>query len=130
MIPAGAPPRFGRRAASGPYFNNAVLHKGYCYGFDGERLACIDPETGERRWDGKMYGGQLLLFADMDMLLVLSEDGDVILVPATPESFSEAGSFKAIDGKTWNHPVAAWGKLFVRNSEEAACFELPAASAK
>ena len=107
-----------------PYFNDGVLHKGYYYGFDGERVACLDLDTGERRWEGNRYSGQLLLLADMDMLLILSEAGDVALVPATPERFSEVARFKALTGKTWNHPVVAHGKLFVRNSQEAACFEL------
>jgi len=108
-----------------PYFNNGVLHKGYCYGYDGDRLACIDLGNGERRWDSKRYGGQLLLIADMDLLLVLSEKGEVALVQAVPDSFKEMARFKAIQGKTWNHPAVAHGKLFVRNAEEAACFELP-----
>ncbi|MCX5769048.1 MAG: alcohol dehydrogenase, partial [Candidatus Hydrogenedentes bacterium] len=107
-----------------PYFNDFVVHKGHCYGFDGNRLACINAITGKLQWEGKRYGGQLLLMSDMDTLLVLSETGDVILIPATPEGFSEIASFKAISGKTWNHPVVAHGRLFVRNAEEAACFAL------
>ncbi len=108
-----------------PYFNDGVLHKGCGYGFDGERLACLDVKTGARLWEGKLCGGQLLLVADMDLLLILSEAGEVLLVPATPEAFTEAARFKALDGKTWNHPVVADGCLFVRNSDEAACYELP-----
>lgn len=107
-----------------PYFNDSVLHKGYCYGFDGDRFACIDIKTGERKWDGNRYGGQVLLLDDMDTLLVLSEAGEVILIQAVPDRFNEVTRFKAISGKTWNHPVVAHGKLFVRNAEEAACFDL------
>lgn len=108
-----------------PYFNDFVYYEGYCYGFDGSRLSCIDAKTGERQWKGGRYGGQLLFIADMGTLLVLSENGDVILVQATPEGYHELARFKALDGKTWNHPVVAHGKLFVRNAQEAACFELP-----
>ncbi|HPO13358.1 MAG TPA: PQQ-binding-like beta-propeller repeat protein [Candidatus Hydrogenedentes bacterium] len=108
-----------------PYFNDSVLHKGYCYGFDGDRFACIDIKTGDRKWDGNRYGGQVLLLDDMDTLLVLSEAGEVVLIQAIPDRFNEMARFKAISGKTWNHPVVAHGKLFVRNAEEAVCYELP-----
>lgn len=109
-----------------PYFNDFTFHKGYCYGFDGDQLKCIDAHTGLQRWKGKRFGGQVLLIADMDALVVLSEKGDVILAKADPNGFEEIAQFKAIKGKTWNHPVIANGKLFVRNGAEAACFELPA----
>ncbi len=107
-----------------PYFNDGVLHKGHYYGFDGDRLDCIDIQTGERRWEGTRYGGQLLLIADLNLLLILSETGDLALVQAVPEHFMEIARFNALPGKTWNHPVIAHGKLFVRNAEEAACYEL------
>ena len=58
------------------------------------------------------------------MLLVLTEKGEVVLVEATPESHRETTRFKAIQGKTWNHPVIANGKLFVRNDREAACYDV------
>ncbi len=109
-----------------PYFNDGVYHKGFCYGFDGERLVCLDMKTGERRWEGPRYGGQLLLVPRSDMLLVLTEKGRAVYVPARPERFSEAASFQALGGKTWNHPVIARGKLYVRNAGTAACYELPA----
>ncbi len=109
-----------------PYFNDCVLHKDYIYGYDGDRFVCIDVKTGDRQWRGKRYDGQVLLIADMDLLLILSEDGEVVLVDATPEGFNERARFRALTGKTWNHPVIAHGRLFVRNSEEMACYELPA----
>jgi outer membrane protein assembly factor BamB len=57
-------------------------------------------------------------------LLILSETGEVALVDAKPGMHKERCKFQAISGKTWNHPVVAQGRLYVRNGEEAACFEL------
>ncbi len=107
-----------------PYFNNGVLHKDHYYGYDGERVSCLDMATGERLWSGERYSGQLLLIEAMDLLLILSESGDVALIQATPERFQEVTRFKALTGKTWNHPLVAKGRLFVRNDTEAACFAL------
>src|SRR4029077_4385017 len=73
---------------------------------------------------GRYGGGQLLLLADQGILLVLTEKGEVVLVPATAEKPDELSRFAAIEGKTWNHPVIAEGKLFVRNGQEMACYEL------
>lgn len=110
-----------------PYFDDMVFHKGHIYGYDGDRFCCVDASTGAMRWEGKRYGGQVLLIADMEMLLVLGEKGEVVLVPANPAEFKEIARFKAINGKTWNYATLAHGRLFVRNAEEAACFALPEA---
>lgn len=107
-----------------PYFNDGVYHEGHFYGFDGNRMNCIDLATGEAKWQGERYGGQIIVIADMDLLLILGEKGKLVLVNATPDAFAEVTEFKALTGKTWNHPVIANGKLFVRNAEEMACFEL------
>jgi outer membrane protein assembly factor BamB len=111
-----------------PAFNDVVVQDGHIYGLDDGILTCLDLATGERLWKkGRYGGGQLLLLADQGDLLVLTEKGEVVLVTATAVKPEELGRFKAIEGKTWNHPVVAEGKLFVRNGEEMACFELPAA---
>jgi outer membrane protein assembly factor BamB len=111
-----------------PYFNDLVCHEGSCYGFDNKIFTGIDAGDGRRHWKGGRYGhGQVVLFPEMDLLLVLTEQGQVVLLEATPEAHREVGRFQALAGKTWNHPVVTQGKLLLRNGEEAACFELPGA---
>jgi hypothetical protein len=66
----------------------------------------------------------MLLLPEQSQVLVLSETGDVVLVRTDTKELIEVGRFPAIEGKTWQHPVLAQGRLFVRNAEELACFDL------
>jgi outer membrane protein assembly factor BamB len=106
-------------------YANPVARQGYVYGLDEGILACIDVATGKRQWkSGKgRYGhGQLLLSGDL--LVILSEQGELVLVEATPEEHRELARLQAIDGKTWNCPVLVNGRAFIRNHMEMACYDL------
>jgi outer membrane protein assembly factor BamB len=104
-------------------FNSSVLYQGYIYGFDEAILECFDPKTGEVKWKGGRYGyGQLLLAGGY--LVITTEQGELVLVRATPESHQELARFQAIEGKTWNIPAIDNGLLLVRNTEEMACFRI------
>lgn len=104
-------------------FNAAVYYQGYLYGLDEGILACIDAATGELKWKGGRYGyGQLLLASGH--LVVLTEDGDVVLVKANPEKLDEVSRFPALEGKTWNYPAIDGGRLLIRNTTQMAAFKI------
>jgi outer membrane protein assembly factor BamB len=105
-------------------FADMILLDGFVYSLDDGILACLEADTGKRRWKQGRFGhGQLLLVGDL--LLVLSEAGELALVEPNPKSFSELGRITVLSGKTWNTPAIAGRKLLVRNHEEAACYDLP-----
>lgn len=111
-----------------PDFNDFVVYNGDLYGLDHNILCCIDLATGSKKWKNGRYGnGQILLLPDAGQLLVLSETGELVLIRANPAKLDEVARFKVLEGKTWNHPALVGDRIFVRNAEEAACFELPLA---
>jgi outer membrane protein assembly factor BamB len=106
-------------------FNSSVLHEGHVYGLDEGILTCLDVNTGARKWKGGRYGyGQVL--AASGHLIVMSDTGELALVKASPDAYTEVAKFTALDGKTWNYPAISGGKLFVRNAKEMAVYRIAA----
>ncbi len=104
-------------------FTSSVLHEGFIYGLDEAILTCIDAATGEPKWKVGRYGyGQIVLASGH--LIVLTEDGDLALVRASPAKHEQISRFPVLEGKTWNHPALADGYLLVRNLQEMAAFDL------
>lgn len=106
-----------------PAFNDYVRLGDNLYGLEGGRMVCVDAGTGKRRWKDGHYGaGQVLLAGDR--LLVLAESGRLALVNPAPDRWQELYSTPALSDKTWNHPVIANGRLFIRNAREMVCYQL------
>jgi outer membrane protein assembly factor BamB len=108
-----------------PFFSDFVRVGDYAYGFDSKLFCCVDLSTGKRAWKAGRYGsGQVLLLADQSVLLVTTDAGEAVLVAANHDEHVELGRFQAVEGKTWNHPTVVGRRLYVRNAEEMACYEL------
>lgn len=122
-----ATPVWNNQAALKNKMSNVLVRDGYAYGLDDTNLQCVDLQNGQPKWKKRRspsFGhGQTLLVGDA--ILVLSEEGELILAEATPEKYHELASMKAIEGVTWNTPALSGNILLVRNGEQAAAFELP-----
>ena len=106
-------------------FNSSVVHEGHAYGLDEGILTCVEVNTGARKWKGGRYGyGQVILASGH--LIISAENGELVLVRATPQQHTEVARFQAINGKTWNYPAIAGGKLLMRNANEMAAFNIAA----
>jgi outer membrane protein assembly factor BamB len=104
-------------------FANPVTDGGHLYGLSRGFLVCVDAATGERRWkEGRFGHGQVLLAGGV--LLVVSETGELTAVKADPAGYHEIGRLPVFDGKTWNTPALAGGRLYLRNHQEMACVAL------
>jgi outer membrane protein assembly factor BamB len=75
-------------------------------------------------WEQPNLGPGGVILAD-NRLLVLTDRGEVVLVDPQPAGYKELARSKAVEGKCWNHPVIAAGRLYVRSTKEGACLELP-----
>lgn len=105
----------------------------YVYGLnDPGKLECVDLKTGKLMWKddrrerhGEAFKQGQILLQD-DLIVALTEFGELVLVEATPAAFRELGRIDALKKgpKTWNTPAMAHGRVYVRNEEEMACFDL------
>jgi outer membrane protein assembly factor BamB len=109
-----------------------VYRDGYVYGmisfkqFGNGPLKSVDLKTGAVKWEKAGFGAGNVVLAG-DKLIALADDGQVVIVKASPDSYQELGRFKALEGKCWTTPAIAGGKLYVRSTKEGGCFDLTAA---
>jgi outer membrane protein assembly factor BamB len=105
-------------------FNSSVLYNGYVYGLDEGILVCLDVNTGERKWKEGRYGYGQVVLASGHLIVTDGNTGDIALVKASPDKFTEVARFSALKGQTWNYPALAGGRLIVRNSNEMAAYDI------
>ncbi len=105
------------------YFGSSCYHNGYLYGFSRAKLQCISAETGKLHWAQRGFGAGSLILVN-DKLLVLSDQGLLTLVAASPEGYKAHGTVQALDGKSWTAPSFANGNVFLRNLSQVSCYKL------
>jgi outer membrane protein assembly factor BamB len=107
-----------------------VLHEGYLYGANDNKLTCLEFKSGKVMWgnSGKTAGKGSVGFAD-GRLYYRDEGGRMLLVDASPDGYVERGRFEQPDRSgqnAWAHPVIANGKLYLRDQDVLLCYDVKA----
>ncbi len=90
---------------------------------------CIDLESGEIVWGGKLRGpgtgSAAITYADGN-LIFRYQNGVVALIEATTDEYRLKGQFTPVfqKGPSWAHPVVAGGKLYLREQNKLMCYDL------
>jgi outer membrane protein assembly factor BamB len=110
------------------HWSTPVYHDGYLYGmfsfkeYGNGPMKCVDIKTGQVKWEKPGFGaGQVILAGNT--ILALSDKGELVEVEPTPTAYKELARAKVVAGKCWSTPTVANGRIFVRSTKEAACFD-------
>jgi outer membrane protein assembly factor BamB len=108
------------------HWSTPVLRDGHVYGHFGQSFLtfkCVELATGVEKWSQSGYGYGSVLLAGDD-LLALSGGGDLVLVAADPDTYTERARFRPLNGKCWNVPAISNGRIYVRSTLEAVCLDV------
>ena len=106
------------------HFNSTVLYKGNLYGFDEKQLRCLDLATSDEKWTQRGLGKGSLMIAG-DKLIILSEDGRLVIAEASPAGYKQLAAAQILTGKCWTVPVLSGGKIYARNAAgDAVCVDV------
>ena len=112
------------------HWSTPVLHEGYLYGMFGFKkygngpVKCIELLTGKEKWSANGFGpGNLSLTGD-GKLLALTDDGQIVVIDATPKAYNELARVKPITGKCWSTPILSGGRIYARSTKEGVCLDV------
>jgi outer membrane protein assembly factor BamB len=110
------------------HYNTSVVYKDCLYGFDGRQeqraqLRCVEMNTGKVRWTKERFGCGSLVLAE-GHLIVLSEDGDLVSVEASPDDYRERARARVLARPCRAQPALANGRLYGRDDHRLVCWNL------
>ena len=123
------------------HWSTPVAHEGFLYSvvesgtINDSRvrsLACLDLAAGTNRWITTSVGSGTIGYGNIiqvaDLLLVLTEYGELVLVRPDPSGYSEITRQKILSKTCWNIPVVSGGRLYARSSSELVALDVAAAT--
>ncbi len=110
------------------HYATSVYRDGYLYGYHGRQeygqsLRAIELKTGKVQWNVDGFGAGTVTLAG-DRLLLIRENGEIVVAPASPKEFKPLARAQLIPGVVRAYPALADGKLYVRNERTLACFNV------
>jgi outer membrane protein assembly factor BamB len=114
------------------HYATSVHHNGFLYGIHGRTdpgfqpgasLRCIELKTGKVRWQQDDFGAATLTLAGSDVLL-LTERGELVRAPASPEGFKPAARVQVLPNQVRAYPALADGRFYARSKDKLVCLGL------
>jgi outer membrane protein assembly factor BamB len=110
------------------HYGTPIHKEGYLYGFHGRQerkasLRCIDWKTGKVQWTKERFGCGSMILAD-GKLIILSEDGELVLVEATPKGYKELACGQVLGPACRAQIALSNGRLYARDTRKLVCLEL------
>ncbi len=122
QIGSGTPKVLWENKVVRHHFNCGVHLNGFIYGINGNTdqpdkdLRCVEVATGQVKWNFTGVGLGSVMAAD-GKLIVLSDRGELLIAPASPQGFKPIARAQVLGGKCWTVPVLANGRIYCRNAE-------------
>ena len=110
------------------YMSSPVADGPFLYGFGSKRkgqIFCIDARTGAEKWTTEGRGGANAVVQSVGPhVVVLTTDGDLILLNRTPDKYDEVRRYKVGRSETWAHPVLLGNRIIIRDADSVALLAL------
>jgi outer membrane protein assembly factor BamB len=110
------------------HYATSVHADGVLYGFHGRQefgqsLRAVDFRTGRVRWSEEKLGAGTVTIAG-DQLVVMREDGELMLAPVTPAGFKPTARARVLPATVRAYPAIDSGFFYVRNDNTLVCVDL------
>lgn len=106
-------------------YNVPVYLDGHVYAYSSRFLTCVDAATGESQWRSREPGDGFLIAVDGNLVIV-TKNGSVHVVEASPEGYRELAAVPAFEHQSWTAPSFAGGSIYARSFGEIARLDFAA----
>jgi outer membrane protein assembly factor BamB len=110
------------------YMSSPVVDGTFVYGFGSKRkgqLFCLDSQTGVARWTTEGRGGtNAALQIAGPNLVVLTTEGELLVVRRSPEKYEELKRYKIAESQTWAQPVLVQNGIVIRDASAVTLWSL------
>jgi outer membrane protein assembly factor BamB len=104
------------------HYATSVHRDGILYGFHGRQefgqsFRAVELRTGKVRWSEERFGAGTVTLAG-DRLVILRENGELVIAAASPDGFKPIARAKILMGTVRAYPALSDGFLFARNVDD------------
>lgn len=119
-LSTGSPQLIWKHKDFKSHLGTGLLIDGFLYGVNGDleagaRITCMELSTGKIRWIEESFRAGAVSAAG-DRLIILSDDGVLMIAAVNSDSFELLASARVLNGRCWVPPVITEGKLLCKNS--------------